>query len=115
MVRNPTGTTTCVKHLIHNRNALERQLGTLNYEKRQYTYIFYIINCNRFYVLTIILRLYCDDKNPTGTTTCVKILIHNRNALERQLGTLNVEKRQYTYINYIINCYRFYVLTIMLR
>ena len=53
--------------------------------------------------------------NPTGTTTCVKHLIHNRNALERQLGTLNVEKRQYTYINYIINSYRFYVLTIMLR
>ena len=25
MVGNPTGTTTCVKHLIHNRNALERQ------------------------------------------------------------------------------------------
>ena len=38
MVGNPTGTTTCVKHLIHNRNALERQLGTLNVEKRQYTY-----------------------------------------------------------------------------
>ena len=53
--------------------------------------------------------------NPTGTTTCVKHLIHNRNALERQLGTLNVEKRQYTYINYNINCYRFYVLTIILR
>ena len=32
MVRNPTATTTCVKHLIHNRNALERQLGTLNFE-----------------------------------------------------------------------------------
>ena len=56
MVGNPTGTTTCVKHLIHNRNALERQLDTLNFEKRQYTYINYNINCYRFYVLTIILR-----------------------------------------------------------
>ena len=56
MTRNPIGTTTCVKHLIHNSNALERQLGTFNFEKRQYTYINYIINCYRFYILIIILR-----------------------------------------------------------
>ena len=56
MIRNPTGTTICVKHLIRNRIALERQLGTLNYEKRQYTFTNYIINCYRLYVLTIILR-----------------------------------------------------------
>ena len=56
MIRNPTGTTTCVKHLMHNRNALERQPGTLNFEKRQYTYINYINNCYRLYVLIIILR-----------------------------------------------------------
>ena len=64
MIRHPPGTTTCVKHLIHNRNALERQVGTLNIEKRQYTYLNYIINCYRFYDLTIILRYYCDDKKP---------------------------------------------------
>ena len=54
-------------------------------------------------------------RNPTGPTTCVKHLIDNRNALERQLSTLDIEKRQYTYLNYIINCYRFYVLIVILR
>ena len=56
MIRNPTGTTTCVNHLIHKRNALERQLSTLNFEKRQYTYINCINNCYRLYILIIILR-----------------------------------------------------------
>ena len=64
MIRNPTGTTTCLKHLFHNTNALERQVVTLNIEKRQYTCINYIINSYRFYDLTIILRYYCDDKKP---------------------------------------------------
>ena len=32
----PTGTATCAKHLIHNINALQREHGTLNLEKRDY-------------------------------------------------------------------------------
>ena len=58
----PTGTTTCAKHLIHNINALQCEHGTLNFETRQRTYINYNVNCYRFYVLTIILRQYCDPK-----------------------------------------------------
>ena len=58
----PTATVTCAKHLIHNINALQREHGTLNLEKRQYPYINYSVNCYRFYVLTIILRQYCDHK-----------------------------------------------------
>ena len=62
ITRKPTGTTTCAKHLMHNINALQREHGTLNLEKRQYAYINYNVNCYRFYVLTIILRQYCDHK-----------------------------------------------------
>ena len=62
ITRKPTGTTTCAKHLIHNINALQREHGTLKLEKPQYAYINYNVNCYRFYVLTIILRQYCDHK-----------------------------------------------------
>ena len=62
IIRKPTGTTSCAKHLIHNRNALQRKHGTLNFEKRQFTHINDIGNCYRFYVLTIIFRQYCDHE-----------------------------------------------------
>ena len=109
ITRKPSGTTTCAKHLIHNINALQREHGTLNLEKRQYPYINYNVN---FHVLTIILRQYCDYKK---YTTCAKHLIRNINALQCEHGTLNLEKPQYAYINYKVYCYRFYVLAIILR
>ena len=62
IMRKPTGTTSCAKQLIHNRNALQRELDTLHFEKRKFTHINYIGNCYRFYVLTIIFRQYCDHK-----------------------------------------------------
>ena len=61
-MRKPTGTRTYAKHLIHNINALHHEHGTLNFKKRQYAYINYNVNCDRFYVLTIILRQHCDHK-----------------------------------------------------
>ena len=33
----------------------------------------------------------------TGTTTCAKHLIHNINALQREHGTVNLEKPQYAH------------------
>ena len=62
IMRKPTGTTSCAKHLIHNSNALQCKHGTLNFEKRQFTHINYVGNCYRFYVLTIIFRQYCDHE-----------------------------------------------------
>ena len=57
------------------------------------------------------LLLYLDNivimRKPTGTTSCAKHLIHDRNALQREHGTLNFEKLQFRHINYIGNRYRF--------
>ena len=50
----PTGTATCAKHLIHNINALQREHGTLNLEKRQYAYN-YNVNIDSMFLLITIL------------------------------------------------------------
>ena len=58
----------CIKTSTH---------GTLNLEKRQYTYTLSLIAIDNLYWIVVVIIM-----NPTGTTTC-KHLIHNRYALER--------------------------------
>ena len=57
IMRKPTGTTSCAKHLIHNRNALQREHGTLNFVKNfNLDTLIISVNAINIYVLTIIFR-----------------------------------------------------------